>query len=357
LHNRPTYEKHKELNIHRLKYFGNYQLNYFLSFPAFFSPLWNFYIFKVIKKFKIDLIIVRDLPLAATGIISSKLFDIPVIFDMAEDYVSLIKAIWARKKYSGINFLVRNPFFAKLIEKATLKRFDHIFVVVEESKDLLKKKSIPSKRISIIMNTPSVSVFSKEFKLNTNLDYLPKNRYTAIYTGGVQMGRGIQNVFKSIPSIIKKIPNFLFLIVGDGYAKNYLKEMEAKLGISDYVYWTGNVPHNSMYKLISLSKIGIIPHLINEHKNTTIPNKLFDYMIFGLPVISSDAKPLSRIIQSNKCGLIYDDQKYTLSQAIIDLSISKKEYGKNGRKAVLAKFNWEAQEPILKNIINNLYSR
>ena len=50
--------------------------------------------------------------------------------------------------------------------------------------------------------------------------------------------------------------------------------------------------------------VGLVPHHADEAWNTTIPNKLFDYMAAGLPVISSDARPCARILRSTGAGLI-----------------------------------------------------
>ena len=84
------YEDLKGLHIHRLKTWKNEKLNYAFSFPAFFSPIWKRFLDSIIRKSRIDLVIVRDLPMAIAGIWSGRRNKIPVILDMAEDYVSII---------------------------------------------------------------------------------------------------------------------------------------------------------------------------------------------------------------------------------------------------------------------------
>ena len=76
--------------------------------------------------------------------------------------------------------------------------------------------------------------------------------------------------------------------------------MVSDRGIDDYVLWVGWIRHEEMNALISESKVGIIPHYTSDHVNTTIPNKIFDYMAHGLPVISSDAIPMKRILEEEK---------------------------------------------------------
>ena len=142
----PKYEKKDGLHIHRIKSLKNEKANYILSFPAFFSPVWKKRIDSVVAKYGIDIIIVRDLPMAIAGIWAGKRNNIPVIFDMAEDYLAMIFDIWRSKKFKGLNYFVRNPYLAEYVEAYSLKNIDHILVVIEEVKHHLIKKGVDTKR-------------------------------------------------------------------------------------------------------------------------------------------------------------------------------------------------------------------
>jgi glycosyltransferase involved in cell wall biosynthesis len=348
------YENIDGLNIHRMKTFKNSKVNYALSFPAFFSPFWRWFLDNIIQKNNIELIIVRDLPLAIAGIWAGKRHKIPVIFDMAEDYVALIKDIWKARKFKGFNLIVRNPYLAKLVEKYSINNFDHILVVIDEAIDLIKKCGVPHDKVTIVSNTPPLSIVNNSrFQTNSFIEQMRK-RYTAIYIGGIQMGRGIQIVLDALPVIIKEIPDFLFVIVGDGYAKKHLIKLTKENRLEDYVLWVGWVEHDRIYDYIKASKIGLIPHFVSDHDNTTIPNKLFDFMGCGIPVIASDSIPLKRILEEEHCGLTFkSDNASDLIRIIIELYTSENTYGKNGMNAVRMKYNWDEDEKRLINVIKS----
>lgn len=348
----PEYENINGLYIHRLKKWKNKKLNYAFSFPAFFSPIWKLFLDSIIHKKKIDLIIVRDLPMAIAGILAGKRNKIPVVFDMAEDYVSLIKAVWNVRKFHGLNLIVRNPYLAKLVEKYVFKTADHILVVVKEAEGVVLNAGVKEKKITIIGNTPSLNmVYGNRSYKHKELELIDK-RYSAIYVGGIQLGRGLQVVLDALPEITKKIPNFLFVIVGDGYAAEQLKRIIAERGLDDFVYWAGWVDHEEIYNYITACKIGLIPHLVNEHKNTTVPNKLFDYMKFGLPVVASDAVPLKRILTEEKCGLTFKSgDSDSLAKVVDAVYESEADYGLNGQTAIRNKYNWENEEAKLLQVI------
>ncbi len=350
------YEVIDGIHVHRMKIFENSKINYTFSFPAFFSPLWKKLIKNIIEKQGINLIIVRDLPMAAAGIWAGKKFHIPVIYDMAEDYCAMLREIWKHRKYHGVNLFVRNPYFAKILEKYVIDKFHHIIVVTEEARDIVIEAGVDKGRVSIIGNTPILSKLSNaEITENEDLDFI-KSRYSAIYTGGITSDRGISVVIDAIPRIIEDIPDFLFVVIGRGYAIEECLDLIQKKELQKFVRWIGWVDHERLYDYIRVSKIGLIPHIVSDHTNTTIPNKIFDYMVCGIPVAASDAVPMMRIIKEEKCGKYFRSGSHIeLADAVLSIYRDKDAYGENGKKAVLEKYNWENEEGKLLNIIESVF--
>lgn len=354
LKRQPEYEEAGSLTIHRMPSYNNDKLNYALSFPAFFSPFWKRFLDSIVARQHIDLIIVRDLPMAIAGIWLGKRFNLPVVFDMAEDYVALIERIWQRRKFSGLNMVVRNPYLAKCVERYALKRFDHILVVVDEAKDLVIERGAQENRVTVIGNTPNVKEI--EGALQDEGGALFAGKYVAVYTGGIQLGRGLQVVFEAIPEIVAVIPEFLFLIIGDGYAVAPLQEQVRASGVEEFVHWAGWMDHDKLISCIAKSDIGIIPHLRSPHVDTTIPNKVFDYMACAVPVVSVDSPPLKRIVLGEKAGLIFKDSDSSdLARAICTIYRDKThKYGEKGRSAVYSQYNWANEVAKLRNVISGL---
>ena len=78
-----------------------------------------------------------------------------------------------------------------------------------------------------------------------------------------------------------------------------------------------------------------------------MPNKLFEYMAAGLPVVASNFPLWKEIIEGNECGLCVDPlDPRAIAQAIEHLIINPGEaqrMGENGQRAVLEKYNWEKE--------------
>ncbi|MCW8854865.1 MAG: glycosyltransferase family 4 protein [Gammaproteobacteria bacterium] len=352
-----VYEEINGVKIHRIKSWRNDKLNYFMSFPLFFSPVWKVFLDKIINKHKVDIVIVRDLPMAIAGIWAGKRFGIPVIFDMAEDYVSMIRDIWKLRKYQGLNLIVRNPYLAKYVERYSFEHMDHVLVVIEDAVRVVTNGGGESNKVTIVSNTPRLSDFKDDLNFTSNNIDIINKHFSLIYTGGIQMGRGIHTVLDAIPDIVLEIPDFLFVIVGDGYAREKLKKMVTDKGLDEYVLWVGWVDHSELFSYIKACNIGIIPHLVTEHVETTIPNKIFDYMGCGIPVISSDATPMKTILDSEKCGITFKggDSKDVV-RAISELYKSTFDYGSNGKRAIKERYNWDKDVEKLLGVINKYKS-
>ena len=350
-----VYEDIDGIKIHRTHIWKSDRLNYFFSFPLFFSPVWKRFLDKIIQRDSVDLIIVRDLPMAIAGIWAGKRANIPVIFDMAEDYVSMVRDIWRLRKYQGFNLIVRNPYLAKYVERYSFKYADHILVVVEEAIDVVTRGGSDFNKVTIVSNTPQLEDFeSAAYLQNDNIDLIKKH-FSVIYTGGIQMGRGVQTVLDAIPQIILDIPDFLFVVIGDGYAAEKIKSIVAAKGLEKYVLWIGWVDHADVFSYIKACNVGLIPHFVTEHVETTIPNKIFDYMGCGVPVISSDAPPMKRILEKEQCGITFrGGDAEDLARAVVKIYKSNPSFGENGKKAVRRKYNWQEDEKKLLHLINNI---
>jgi len=167
------------------------------------------------------------------------------------------------------------------------------------------------------------------------------------------MGRGIQVVFQAMAQIVKKIPDFLFVVIGDGYAREKIKAMIAELGIEKYVLWVGWLDHKKLFSYIKASKLGLIPHRKTEHVDTTIPNKIFDYMGCGIPIVASDANPLKRIIEEENCGATFKSFDVNdLANAVCKVYDSYKPQNSTALSAIKTKYNWQIDEQRLFKAID-----
>ncbi|MEW6418490.1 MAG: glycosyltransferase family 4 protein [Nitrospirota bacterium] len=351
----PSYEKLDGIHVHRLRSLNNDSLNAAFSIPSFLNPFWYLRINKICTEHQIDLIVIRDLPLVLNGVAIAKMRGIPTLFDMAENYSALWMEVARSHGFKISNFILKNPVLGRYLERFCVKLVDHILVVIEEAKKHLVDLGVKEEKISIVSNTPDIREVEKQLSRASRQIERWNGKTVLLYQGYVNKARGLRVAVQAMPRLIKEYHNLVLVIIGDGDDLQALRNLRADLKMENHVELLGWVTSNEISALIAASDIGIIPHYASEHKNTTVPNKLFDYMVCGKPVIVSSAKPLKRIVDEEKCGLVFESGNVeSFSKAVMQMishPSAMKQFGERGREAVKKRYNWERDSRILKNVV------
>jgi glycosyltransferase involved in cell wall biosynthesis len=134
-------------------------------------------------------------------------------------------------------------------------------------------------------------------------------------------------------------------IVGKGRDSQLFQDRAREHGLTEEaVSFLGYVDRETALRAVQEADIGVLPHHVNEQWNTSIPNKLFDYMAESLPVLSSNPKPFERITRATGAGEVFQGgDAGSLAEAIRRLATPevRERYGAAGRRAFLERYNWE----------------
>jgi glycosyltransferase involved in cell wall biosynthesis len=325
------------------------------TFPAFFNPVWIIQLIRTLRRERCSMIIVRDLPMAPVVRVLRMFARVPVVLDMAECYPEMLRCAWQYERFRWSNLLVRNPAIADYVERRMTRTLDHIFVMVEESRDRLLRKGVPAERISIVSNTPDLSRFPRP-----SYPAVAADRATAVqllYVGLLNPSRGVDVMIRAAALRAAQPNGFTVRVVGSGKHAAALRNLTTQSGVDDRVRFDGWVDNTLVPGIVADATIGVVPHYSCSHWNTTIPNKLFDYMAAGKPVIVSDAVPAARIVRETGCGLVYSSTDPESLAAAVDRMADpavRVRMGMAGRDAVEAKFNWRTDGAILSRVVESL---
>jgi glycosyltransferase involved in cell wall biosynthesis len=100
-----------------------------------------------------------------------------------------------------------------------------------------------------------------------------------------------------------------------------LRELAGELGVEQNVLLAGWMDPREVLSVTREADIGMIPHLVTEHTDTTIPNKIFDYMANGLPVVVTHCSTLRSIVEETGCGRVCRDRDpQSMADAVLSLT-------------------------------------
>ncbi len=342
------------LRIWRLPTTPSRWLNAVISIPFYLNPFWFVLGYRVVARERLDLLIVRDLPLILVGVWLKKRFRIPLILDMAEDYPAMYReSIEVGGWRAWVHRIFKNPALMAAVERRTLRQIDHTLVVVEESARRLQRQyDIPAARVSVVSNTPRLENLEP---LAASVGPAARSWLQIIYTGLVQDARGLEDVVEALARLHARGLDVRCRVVGDGPYLPRLAKLVSEKGLHSAVEFTGWVAPRELARHVHEADIGIIPHPKNDHTDTTVPNKLFDYMGCGKPVVVSNAVPLERIVTSEACGLVYTaGSPQSLADVLARMSADPaalERMGRNGAAAVRRHFHWERDEGALREAV------
>jgi glycosyltransferase involved in cell wall biosynthesis len=356
---RPERERLAEADVHRLKAWPllGKRLSDASMFPAFFNPRWLSAITRTARDSKADVLLVRDLPLAPTAIWAGRMLGVPVVLDMAENYPAMLRGRCELRVQRRTDILVRNAKAAAAVERWVLAHIDHVLVVVEESRDRLRDLGFAANRITIVSNTPSVRRLQE---LNPKV-HTAKDPLDLIYLGLLEAPRGIPVMLEAVAHARRAGTSVRLSVVGDGRERSVFEAQAHSLGLDESaVRFLGRVPYPDAVRLLQGADVGVVPHVASDHWNTTIPNKLFDYMAGGLAVLTSHAKPAARVVREARVGLVFKDTDAEhCAAAIQQLSDAqfRAQCGANGRAAVARQYNWEHDARMLLDALRGVVAK
>jgi glycosyltransferase involved in cell wall biosynthesis len=117
------------------------------------------------------------------------------------------------------------------------------------------------------------------------------------------------------------------------------------------------VPPADVAAHLAGASIGVIPLQLRGLFRYASPNKLFEYMAVGLPVVYGDMPPVQAICEQYACGLPCDPSSLASIAAVLNRLLDDPELYQrmhNGALAAAQVYNWQAQEQVLLDVYRRL---
>jgi glycosyltransferase involved in cell wall biosynthesis len=280
---------------------------------------------------KYDILVANDLDTLLPNYIVSKLRNIPLVYDSHEYFTGVpeiqnrpfVKWVWTKIE----NFIFPDLNFVMTVSNSIASQYEKEYLI----------------RPLVIMNA---GVRTDEIYPYTREEIgLPADDLILIIHGtGINIDRGVEDLVEAI-SLLEGVT---LLIVGSGDILPKLKLQVQELKIGYKVKFIPVVPWQDLNKYIKMADIGMSLDKDNSlNYRFSLPNKLFDYISAGIPVIAGNLPEPSKIIREFNCGVIIEKiTPESIKSAIIDLKKHPDKLGALTKNARSASFilNWENEE-------------
>lgn len=264
-----------------------------------------------------------------------------VIFDAHEDLP---------KQLLGKPYL--KPFTRKILSKTAqiyenwaCKKFDAIITATPYIRDKFLKINPNSVDIN---NYPILGELALQ-----KIDWKQKKENIA-YIGGITKIRGILEVINSLQLLSTDAK----LQLGGKFSEHETELIAKSLPGWIKVNELGFINREEVAEALFKSIAGVVTFLPAPNHIDAQPNKMFEYMSAGVPVIASNFPLWKEIIEGNNCGICVDPlNPEAIAQAIDYLVLNPTEaeiMGRNGQKAVEERYNWGIEEKKLLKLYRTI---
>jgi len=304
-----------------------------------FYALFNIQLFFKLLFTKADVFYANDLDTLPANYLASAFRRKPLIYDSHEYFTEVpeiqnrpfVKAVW------------------KFFERTCIRRCDVIITVSQSIVDLLKA-TYKLEKVYLVRNMPFETIdivpYSKA-EMGVN-----ENSFLIVLQGaGINVDRGAEELVEAMAVV----ENATLMILGSGDALPILKASVDRLGLSKKVIFKPKMPFTEMMRHTAAADLGVsLDKDTNLNYRYSLPNKVFDYALAGIPVLVSDLIEVRKLVLEYCIGAIVKELTPNgISNEIRKLqeNPSKLATYKTNTKKLVESLNWQNDyKPVLEKL-------
>jgi glycosyltransferase involved in cell wall biosynthesis len=311
-----------------------------------FSKGWAFYASYNIALFfrllftRTDLIFSNDLDTLPACYLVARIRRKPIIYDSHE-------------YFTGVPELIGRPRIRKVWKHFEMKIFPRLKTVITVNDSIAKLyEQEYGVKATVIRNVPPAAAHG--FSTNRDVLKLPADKKIAILQGsGINIGRGAEEAVLAM----KSLENVVLLIVGGGDVMPVLKRMADEHRLTAKVLFVDRQPPDVLRQYTRVADVGLsLDKALSPNYLYSLPNKLFDYIHAGLPVLVSDLPEVRNIVQKYNIGRVVSDHRpETIAAALHSMLSDEDTYCIWKKNLIIAasELNWENEKILLSRLIRN----
>jgi glycosyltransferase involved in cell wall biosynthesis len=209
--------------------------------------------------------------------------------------------------------------------------------------------------VQVVANYPELSGLEDAAERPLDLRALPGGSRIppgpiVLYLGGLMAGRGLESLVTAVSTMPA---NAQLVLLGQGALGPALRELAEAGGLGSRVHILPPVAPDQVVSAAAGASIGVSPYVASSLNNRySLPNKLFQYMAAGIPVVASDFPQVREVIERSGAGRCVDTSDPAAIGAAVSAILNDPAVaatmGAAGRRAIESRFNWEvAAESLL----------
>lgn len=307
------------------------RLHMWFSKGKLFYLEYNFRLFFYLLFHKFDLLNANDLDSLLANFLAASIKGKEIVYD-SHEYFTEVPELQGRKLTRSIWLRLEKWIFPRLKKAITVN--DSLARIYYE------KYKVP---VEVVRNLPIRSHYGKKREFPGNV---------IIYQGALNLGRGIELMIRSM----RFLPGKELWLIGHGDLSGHLQELTRAEGLENQVVFKGFVAPEALRALTPKAALGFsLEEDLGQNYHFALPNKLFDYVQAGVPVLVSDLPEMAAMVKQHKVGEILpltDRSPEKLAQRVIAVLKEPGKWVKYQENCLKAAEDlcWENEKKVLEKL-------
>lgn len=305
-----------------------------------FYVFFNMRLFFVLLFNKADVLLANDLDTLLPNYLVSRLKGIPLIYDSHEIFCEVPE-------------LQSNPSKKRIWEKL------EGWIVPKLNKCITVNKSIANYFTDkykvpfiFVRNIPNYTKIT-DLKSRADLDLPIEKKIVILQGAGINVQRGAEELVEAFQYLDD---NYLLLIIGSGDVIQQLKDNVIKFELQEKVKFIDKIPASELRHYTSNANLGVtIDKDTNMNYHFSLPNKVFDYMHSGIPILASKLPEIENLVNTYHIGVFIKNHEPKHIAQQISSFLNSNEYLEYKSNTVIAAIenNWQTEKQKLINLITD----
>jgi glycosyltransferase involved in cell wall biosynthesis len=256
---------------------------------------------RLVKRLDADLVFATSTPLTVglPGMKGARHLGVPFVFEVRDLWPELPVAM-------GV---LRNPllkWYAERLERRIYRAADHIFALAPGIRDGICRTGYPAERVSMIPNCCDLDLFNPQAAVPLDARFGDPDDFRLVFAGAHGLANGLDAVLAAAAELKRRqVRGVRFVFIGTGREKPRLVAASRAAGLDELILWLDPLPKTELPGVLAAMDVGLMI-LLNcpVVYDATSPNKFFDYIASGLPVLNNYPGWLAEMIGEHECGVV-----------------------------------------------------
>ena len=299
---------------------------------------YNLRLFFRLLKIRIDVFVANDLDTLPANFLAAKIKRKPLVYD-SHEYFTEVPELIGRP-------VVRSIWIG--LEKLLVPRVDAAYTVCDSIAEVYH--DLYQVDFKVVRNLPVCSASETITPPMTSSPPMSDSPKIILYQGALNLGRGIEAAIRSM----KFLEGAELWLAGDGDLTNQLKQLVLESDLQTKVKFLGRMPLSELSRITRMADLGIsLEEDLGLNYRFALPNKLFDYIQAGVPVLVSNLPEMKRIVDQYQIGVIAETHQRKELAEVMKTALfdrEKRTVWKQNLLIAAKELCWENEEEVLKQV-------